>query len=90
MKKFWTVFDKLVDAMATLAWIMLLFLCAALCYTVGMRFLFTRTTIWIAQATEYALLWIVFLSTTWLLREKRACHHRPHLRTSERENAAGA
>ena len=39
------------------------------CYTIGMRYLFTRTTIWITQTTEYALLWIVFLSTAWLLRQ---------------------
>jgi TRAP-type C4-dicarboxylate transport system permease small subunit len=70
MKRFWKVFDKIVDAMAAIAWIMLLFICAASCYTIGMRFFFTRTTIWIMQTTEYALLWMVFLSTTWLLREK--------------------
>jgi len=56
--------------MAGLAAIILAFICAAVCYTIGMRYLFTKTTIWIMQTTEYALLWIVFLSTTWLLREK--------------------
>jgi len=70
MKRFWAVFDKIVDLMATLSWIILLFICAASCYTIGMRFLFSQTTIWIMQTTEYALLWMVFLSTTWLLREK--------------------
>lgn len=70
MEVFWKVFDKLLDVMAAIAWIILLFICAAVCYTIGMRFLFTQTTIWIMQTTEYALLWIVFLSTTWLLREK--------------------
>ncbi len=55
--------------MAALAGAILIFICAAVCYTIGMRFLFTRTTIWIMQTTEYALLWIVFLATTWLLRE---------------------
>ena len=67
---FWWIFDKLLDLMAGLAMVILLFICAAVCYTIGMRFLFTRTTIWIMQTTEYALLWIVFLSTAWLLREK--------------------
>jgi len=70
MNRFWPIFDKLLDLMAGLAWVILLFICAAVCYTIGMRFLFTRTTIWIMQTTEYALLWIVFLSTAWLLREK--------------------
>ncbi len=70
MKTFWSVFDKLVDAMAALAGAILIFITAAVCYTIGMRFLFTKTTIWIIPITEYALLWIVFLATTWLLREK--------------------
>ena len=56
--------------MAALAGAILIFITAAVCYTIGMRFLFTKTTIWIMPITEYALLWIVFLATTWLLREK--------------------
>jgi TRAP-type C4-dicarboxylate transport system permease small subunit len=70
MKGFWTFFDKLVDFLAALAGVILLFITAAVCYTIGMRYLFTKTTIWLMQTTEYALLWIVFLATTWLLREK--------------------
>ena len=56
--------------MAGLAGTILVFITAAVCYTIGMRFLFTKTTIWIMQTTEYALLWIVFLATTWLFRER--------------------
>jgi C4-dicarboxylate transporter, DctQ subunit len=70
MKLFWKIFDKLIEVMAALAGGILVFIAAAVCYTIGMRFLFTRTTIWIMQTTEYALLWIVFLATTWLLRER--------------------
>ena len=67
--RFWRSFDKLTDLMAALAGVILVFITAAVCYTIGMRYLFTRTTIWVMQTTEYALLWIVFLGTTWLLRE---------------------
>jgi C4-dicarboxylate transporter DctQ subunit len=70
VKVFWAVFDRITDAMAGIAGVILVFICAAVCYTIGMRFLFRQTTIWIMQTTEYALLWIVFLGTTWLLREK--------------------
>jgi len=69
MKVFWRVFDGINDFMAGLAGIILVFICGAVCYSIGMRYLFTKTTIWIMQTTEYALLWILFLSTTWLLRE---------------------
>jgi C4-dicarboxylate transporter DctQ subunit len=67
---FWKIFDKVLDIMAGLAGLILLFITAAVCYTIGMRYLFTKTTIWIIPVTEYALLWIVFLGTTWLLRER--------------------
>jgi TRAP-type C4-dicarboxylate transport system permease small subunit len=70
MKRFWRFYDKLLDIMAGLAGVILVFITAAVCYTIGMRYLFMKTTIWIMQTTEYALLWIVFLATTWLLREK--------------------
>jgi C4-dicarboxylate transporter, DctQ subunit len=70
MKVFWIFFDKVVEVMAALAGVILVFIVGAVCYTIGMRFLFTKTTIWVMQTTEYALLWIVFLGTTWLLREK--------------------
>jgi TRAP-type C4-dicarboxylate transport system permease small subunit len=69
MKRFWRFFDRLSDLMAALAGVILVFITAAVCYTIGMRFLFRQTTIWIIPMTEYALLWIVFLGTTWLLRE---------------------
>ncbi len=68
-KRFWKFFDRLIDVMGALAGAILIFITAGVCYTIGMRYLFTKTTIWIMQTTEYALLWIVFLATTLLLRE---------------------
>ena len=70
MDAFWRFFDHLIDALAVLAGGILLFITAAMCYSIGMRFLFTRSTIWIIPIAEYALVWVVFLGTTWLLREK--------------------
>jgi C4-dicarboxylate transporter, DctQ subunit len=69
MEGFWRRFDRLLDMMAGLAGAILVFIVAAVCYTIFMRFFFKETTIWIIQTTEYALLWIVFLATAWLLRE---------------------
>jgi TRAP-type C4-dicarboxylate transport system permease small subunit len=67
---FWKIFDKSLNVMAGLAGVILVFMTAAVCYTIFMRFFFTRTTIWVMQATEYGLLWVVFLSTAWLLKEQ--------------------
>ncbi len=69
MKGFWKLFDKLSDLMAMLAGVLLVLISVAMCYTIFMRFVFRQTTIWITPMSEYALLWIVFLGTTWLLRE---------------------
>jgi C4-dicarboxylate transporter DctQ subunit len=68
-KRFWEFFDKLSDVMAALAGVLLVLISAAMCYTIFMRFVFRQTTIWIIPMSEYALLWIVFLGTTWLLRQ---------------------
>ncbi len=65
----WRLFDKLLDIMAGVAGVVLVIIVSAVCYTIFMRFFFQQTTIWIMQTTEYGLLWIVFLVTTWLLRE---------------------
>jgi C4-dicarboxylate transporter DctQ subunit len=70
MKFLWNVFDRTVDGMAVLSGAVLLFINAAVCYAIAMRYFFSNPPIWVTQTTEYALLWIVFLATTWLLREK--------------------
>ncbi len=69
MNPIWRVFDRLLDALMAVAGVVLVLIVAAVCYSIFMRFLFTQTTIWIMQTTEYGLLWIVFLVTAWLLRE---------------------
>ncbi|MCX8022251.1 MAG: TRAP transporter small permease subunit [Syntrophorhabdaceae bacterium] len=70
MRVFWMIFDKLLNILAGLAGVILVFICIAVCYTIGMRYLFSKTTIWVMQTTEYALLWMLFFGTGWLLREK--------------------
>lgn len=68
--KAWAIFDRAVDGLAILAGAILVFINLAVCYGVAMRYFLARPPIWVLQTTEYALLWIVFLAATWLLREK--------------------
>jgi C4-dicarboxylate transporter DctQ subunit len=70
MNRFWYLFDRLLDAMAILAGVIMAFITASICYSVVMRYFFKSPSIWVVQTCEYALLWMVFLGTTWLLREK--------------------
>lgn len=66
---FWVVFDGIADGMAVLAGALMLFITLAICREVVMRYFFKAPSIWVIQTCEYSLLWIVFLATTWLLRE---------------------
>jgi TRAP-type C4-dicarboxylate transport system permease small subunit len=70
VKSFWTWFDKAINGMAVLAGGVLVFISAAVCYSVVMRYFFRSPSIWVVQTTEYGLLWMVFLATAWLLKEK--------------------
>jgi C4-dicarboxylate transporter DctQ subunit len=70
MKGFWNIFDRLTDLMAILAGAIMVFTTGAICYGVVMRYFLRSPSIWVVQTSEYALLWMVFLGTTWLLRER--------------------
>jgi len=70
MKAFWQAFDRVIDFMAFLAGCLMAFITLSICYSVIMRYFFQRPPIWVVQTCEYALLWIVFLGTAWVLREK--------------------
>ena len=54
-RNFWNYFDRLIDGMTILAGALLIFITAAVCYTIGMRFLFTRTTLWTVSYTHLTL-----------------------------------
>jgi TRAP-type C4-dicarboxylate transport system permease small subunit len=56
--------------MAFIAGLLMAFITLAICYSVVMRYFFKSPSIWVVQTCEYALLWMVFLGTTWLLRER--------------------
>jgi len=70
MRTFWLYFDRLIDVMVFLSGLTMAFITAAICYEVVMRYFFLSPSVWVVQTCEYGLLWIVFLGTTWLLREK--------------------
>jgi TRAP-type C4-dicarboxylate transport system permease small subunit len=67
-------FDKIIDAMAFFAGILLLLMTLMITYAVFMRYLNLGTPIWVLQYVEYTLLWMTFLGAAWLL--KRGGHIR--------------
>lgn len=66
---FWAAFDALIDWMAAAGAFLMVFITAAMCREVVMRYFFGDPSVWAIPLCEYSLLWMVFLGTTWLLRE---------------------
>jgi len=55
--------------MAGLAGVILVFIVAAVCYPIGMRYLLRGRRYGSCRPPNMPCLWIVFLATAWLLRE---------------------
>lgn len=68
--KFERFFDKILNLLFYLSGSIVAFIAISVCYNVFMRYFFKSPPLWVVQATEYSLLWIVFLSASFLLREK--------------------
>jgi TRAP-type C4-dicarboxylate transport system permease small subunit len=56
--------------MAVIAGCILLFMMLLVCYDVLMRYLFRNPTGWAMEVCEYLLVYLTFLGSPWLLREK--------------------
>lgn len=63
--------DKVLGFMAFLAGALLLFVTFSISYTIFSRVVGWDSPVWIVQFNEYALLWITFLGTAWLLARNK-------------------
>jgi len=70
ISRFWTVFDNILNIMAAIGMIILIFMMLVVCYEVVTRYFFGRGTVWVIEFSEYALLYITFLGTAWVLRRE--------------------
>lgn len=59
--------EKLLNFMAFIAGFLLLFVTFSIGYTIFSRAVGLSSPVWIVQFNEYALLWITFLGTAWVL-----------------------
>ncbi len=64
-------FEKLLNSMASIAGLLLLFVTFSISYTIFSRIAGLSSPVWIVQFNEYALLWITFLGTAWLLARNK-------------------
>lgn len=63
----WT--DRVVDGMAVLAGLLLLFMMFSICYEVIFRFFLFNPPCWVTEISEYILLYTTYLGATWVLRQ---------------------
>jgi TRAP-type C4-dicarboxylate transport system permease small subunit len=73
--------DVIIDALAVVAGLLLLFITFSISYTILARFVDLPAPVWVVQFNEYALLWMTFLGAAWLL--KRGKHVSIDLLTSQ-------
>jgi TRAP-type C4-dicarboxylate transport system permease small subunit len=69
-KRFFQLFDHILNAMAFLAGIILVFIMLSVGLDVILRYFFNSPMIWVTEVTECLLLYITFLGTGWLLRDE--------------------
>ena len=65
-----TIFDRVVNIMFYASSGLSLVIFFSTCIELFMRYFFNRPQIWAVEVTEYAMLYITFLGTAWLLREE--------------------
>ena len=65
-----TVFDRIVDALAFVAGVLLVFSAFSVCAVIFSRYFLNRPMGWMFEINEYILLFIAFLLAAWVLRKE--------------------
>jgi TRAP-type C4-dicarboxylate transport system permease small subunit len=75
------ILDRLCASLAVISGALFLFITFSICYSILTRSIGVPTPIWVVQFNEYALLWITFLGTAWVLAKDK--HISIHIITSK-------
>ncbi len=70
LAKIGRILDKIIESFSFLAGVILAFILLSVCLEVLMRYFLNRPLQWVVELTEYALLFITFLGTAWLLKRE--------------------
>jgi C4-dicarboxylate transporter DctQ subunit len=65
-----TVIDYIINIFAIFAAFLLAFIMVSICIDIVMRYFLTRPMMWVAEVTEYCMIWVTFLGTAWVLKKK--------------------
>jgi len=69
LKKIVRIFLWCIDGGGALAAVILVLVWVAICFNVVMRYLFNQPQVWAIELSEYAIFYITFLGSAWLLKE---------------------
>lgn len=64
------IFDRVIDLLAVLAIVLIVFGSFSVCLEVVMRYFLNRPLIWVVEVTEYILVLSAFLGAAWVLKKK--------------------
>ena len=68
--KFTSIFERTIGSLAFLGAITLAFTMLIVVYDVIMRYVLNRPSAWVSEIVAYALLYLTFLGTAWVLKEE--------------------
>ncbi len=71
MERLGKAFDTLMNILAGLAALLLVFMTLSITYAIFVRAIGLQAPVWVVQFNEYSLLWITFLGGAWLLRRRK-------------------
>ncbi|MDD5205153.1 MAG: TRAP transporter small permease [Desulfobacterales bacterium] len=65
------ILERINNAMAVLAGLILLFITFSISYSITTRALGIQSPVWTVQFNEYSLLWMTFLGSAWVLSRRK-------------------
>jgi len=68
LEKAGTIFDRIIDALAGRAGVLVIGIMLVMCYEVVMRYFLNRPPAWAVEVCEYMLYLLAFLGAAWLLK----------------------
>ncbi|MFC2014110.1 TRAP transporter small permease [Chloroflexota bacterium] len=68
LEKLGNIFDRVVDILAYLAGVIIIFMMISIVYEIFMRYFLASPTKWVVDVTALSILFMTFLGTAWVLR----------------------
>ncbi|MFC2046693.1 TRAP transporter small permease subunit [Chloroflexota bacterium] len=71
LSKYTDIYDRISGSLSVLAAIFIVIAMLIVSLDVVMRYFLNRPQLWVAESTEYILVWFTFLAAAWILKKER-------------------